>query len=222
MRSGPPSDSADPSRVDLTDIFRRAHSLKGAARAVDMPRGGGGRARAGSAVRADSRRSAVTGRPTVAAMRLNLDTIEDLVADATGAPAPPVFSIPTASGKPRRRNRSALPRTEVPGHGRDRNRRLSARRSNPDGAAFGFDASVDGGASAGRGRRRGVAADRTRHQESQTQLGRAADAGRVSRFRAKKAGNGHAMPAGNATSRVSDFDQDLKTLFRKLSALPRP
>jgi two-component system chemotaxis sensor kinase CheA len=83
-------DSPDPSGVDLTDIFRRAHSLKGAARAVDMPpvEEVAHELEALFAQILEGRRS--LDRPTIAAVRLNLDTIEDLVAGALAplAPAP--------------------------------------------------------------------------------------------------------------------------------------
>ena len=84
-------DHADRGEIDLTDVFRRAHSLKGAARAVDLP------AVEEVAHQLEALFSQVLegqqslDAPTVATVRQNLDLIEDLVADmceAAGAETP--------------------------------------------------------------------------------------------------------------------------------------
>ena len=73
-------DAAGIGNVDLADVFRRAHSLKGAARAVELP----------AVEEVAHRLEAIFSElleekksldpATVAAVRLSLDTIEDLVA----------------------------------------------------------------------------------------------------------------------------------------------
>jgi two-component system chemotaxis sensor kinase CheA len=87
-------DQAGRGEIDLTDVFRRAHSLKGAARAVDLP-----------AVEEvahqleelfsqvlEGQQSLV--EPTIATVRRNLDLIEDLVAGVLKPSAPPVGMQP--------------------------------------------------------------------------------------------------------------------------------
>jgi two-component system chemotaxis sensor kinase CheA len=88
-------DKADRNTVNLTDVFRRAHSLKGASRAVDLP----------SVEEVAHQLEALFSQvlegersldvPTVAAVRRDLDMIEDLVAavlnpqEPASAPPPP-------------------------------------------------------------------------------------------------------------------------------------
>jgi two-component system chemotaxis sensor kinase CheA len=77
------------SEIDLTDVFRRAHSLKGAARAVDLP------AVEEVAHQLETLFSQVLegqqslGEPAITTVRRNLDLIEDLVADVLKPPAAP-------------------------------------------------------------------------------------------------------------------------------------
>ena len=81
-------DSATGGPVDLTDIFRRSHSLKGAARAVDLPQV---EAVAHQLEALFSRLLAENkglDPETISAVRLNLDTIEDLVAKIEGPGVP--------------------------------------------------------------------------------------------------------------------------------------
>ncbi|MBO1904133.1 response regulator [Microvirga sp. 3-52] len=79
-------DHAGGGGVDLTDIFRRAHSLKGAARAVDLP------AVEEVAHQLEALFSQVLegqqalDDPAIAVVRQNLDLIEDLVADVLKPP----------------------------------------------------------------------------------------------------------------------------------------
>ena len=95
----------DRGEIDLTDVFRRAHSLKGAARAVDLP------AVEEVAHQLEALFSQVLegqqslDAPTVATVRQNLDLIEDLVADMSKPPepkpqAPTVPASTPASGEP--------------------------------------------------------------------------------------------------------------------------
>lgn len=79
-------DHAGGGEIDLTDVFRRAHSLKGAARAVDLP------AVEEIAHQLEALFSQVLegqqslDEPTIATVRQNLDLIEDLVADVLKPP----------------------------------------------------------------------------------------------------------------------------------------
>ncbi|MGF9758800.1 response regulator [Microvirga sp. 0TCS3.31] len=87
-------DQAGQGEIDLTDVFRRAHSLKGAARAVDMP----------SVEEVAHQLEALFSQvlegqqsldePTIATVRRNLDLIEDLVAGVLKPPASPVGMQP--------------------------------------------------------------------------------------------------------------------------------
>ena len=89
-------DHAREGGIDLTDVFRRAHSLKGASRAVDL-----------SAVEEvahqlealfsqvlDGQRS--LDDATIATVRQNLDLIEDLVADVLNAPEQQMLPAPAS------------------------------------------------------------------------------------------------------------------------------
>ncbi|MGO4388990.1 response regulator [Microvirga sp. 2YAF29] len=91
-------DNAGRGQIDLTDVFRRAHSLKGAARAVDLPavEEVAHQLEALFSQVLDGERS--LDDPTIATVRRDLDTIEDLVANvlrpqgepaAASKPAPP-------------------------------------------------------------------------------------------------------------------------------------
>ncbi|AWK85215.1 hypothetical protein DEW08_02580 [Azospirillum thermophilum] len=68
---------------DIVDIHRRAHSLKGAARAVDLPEVEAIAHRMEAAFIAVQRGAAVLDPDTVAAVRRALDAIEDVVAWST-------------------------------------------------------------------------------------------------------------------------------------------
>nr|WP_210340199.1 response regulator [Microvirga splendida] len=98
-------DHAGRGEIDLTDVFRRAHSLKGAARAVDLP----------AVEEVAHQLEAVfwqvlegeqsLDEPTIVTVRRNLDTIEDLVADllkpqASQAPVQPAPVSATAPREP--------------------------------------------------------------------------------------------------------------------------
>ena len=81
-------DHAGGGEIDLTDVFRRAHSLKGAARAVDLP------AVEEVAHQLEALFSQVLDGQqalddtAIATVRQNLDLIEDLVADVLKPPGP--------------------------------------------------------------------------------------------------------------------------------------
>jgi two-component system chemotaxis sensor kinase CheA len=93
-------DHAGGSEIDLTDVFRRAHSLKGAARAVDLP------AVEEVAHQLEALFSQVLDGqqsldvPTIATVRQNLDLIEDLVADVLRQPNRRMPSAPASEPAP--------------------------------------------------------------------------------------------------------------------------
>jgi len=88
-------DQAGRGEIDLTDVFRRAHSLKGASRAVDLP------AVEEVAHQLEALFSQVLegqqslDEPTIATVRRNLDLIEDLVAGVLKPSPSPVEAQPT-------------------------------------------------------------------------------------------------------------------------------
>jgi two-component system chemotaxis sensor kinase CheA len=93
-------DGAGSGQIDLTDVFRRAHSLKGAARAVDLP------AVEEVAHQLEALFSQVLDGQqsldgaTVAQVRQDLDLIEDLVADVLRPSQPPPQAPPLQALKP--------------------------------------------------------------------------------------------------------------------------
>jgi two-component system chemotaxis sensor kinase CheA len=93
-------DHAGQSEIDLTDVFRRAHSLKGAARAVDLP------AVEEVAHQLETLFSQVLegqrslDEPAITTVRRNLDLIEDLVADVLKPPAAPAPAPVPATREP--------------------------------------------------------------------------------------------------------------------------
>lgn len=198
--------------IDLTDVFRRAHSLKGASRAVDLP------AVEEVAHQLEALFSHVLeGRqsldgPTVATVRQNLDLIEDLVADVLRPPEVRAPSAPASTPAP------------------------------PEPEATARTADAPAPAETGAGSYLRVSADQmeelsdSMHQllaELQTDEG--VDALRQIEMEIRglrrswdhlhaqvsAAGSGAHQTRGNAsfTPRLRDFDQGLKALFRKLSAL---
>jgi two-component system, chemotaxis family, sensor kinase CheA len=89
-------DHAGGGEIDLTDVFRRTHSLKGAARAVDLP------AVEEVAHQLEALFSQVLDGqqalddPAIATVRQNLDLIEDLVADVLKPSGPQTPSAPAS------------------------------------------------------------------------------------------------------------------------------
>ena len=89
-------DHAGGGEIDLTDVFRRAHSLKGAARAVDLP------AVEEVAHQLEALFSQVLDGqqalddPAIATVRQNLDLIEDLVVDVLKPSGPQTPSAPAS------------------------------------------------------------------------------------------------------------------------------
>ena len=208
-------DHAGGGEIDLTDVFRRAHSLKGAARAVDLP------AVEEVAHQLEALFSQVLDGqqalddPAIATVRQNLDLIEDLVADVLKLPGPQTPSVPTS--KP------------------------VVLEPEPDGPKT--DASAD----TGTGSYLRVAVEQMEElSDSMHQLltGLQADEGIDDTLRqieleirglrrgwdqlhAQVNALGHAAQAQQGRNgpsiapRLRDFDQGLKALFRRLSALSR-
>ncbi len=224
-------ESAEPSDVDLTDIFRRAHSLKGAARAVDMPpvEEVAHELEALFAQILEGQRS--LDGPTIAAVRLSLDTIEDLVAGALAplAPAPsPSREPPTQPPEDRKPQATTqgnaqeppAQRADIPGSvetGTGAYLRVPADQMEQLSdsmhqlmAELQQDEAVDE-------KLRQIELDIRNLRRSWDTL-QAQVASVVSA--ARKSSAEHPAP-GHAVPRLRDFDQDLKTLFRKLSALSR-
>ncbi|MBM1171222.1 hybrid sensor histidine kinase/response regulator [Microvirga arabica] len=213
-------DQAGRGEIDLTDVFRRAHSLKGAARAVDMP----------SVEEVAHQLEALFSQvlegqqsldePTVATVRRNLDLIEDLVAGILKPSASPVEAQPA-------------PTLTTP------------RESEPSPSKADAGAPVDAGGSA----YLRVAADQmeelstSMHQlltvlqanesldddlrqveleirglrRSWDQLQEQMNASGA----AAQPGSRASRNAASFTPRLRDFDQGLKGLFRRISALTR-
>lgn len=103
-------DHAGEGGIDLTDVFRRAHSLKGASRAVDLPavEDVAHQLEALFSQVLDGQRS--LDGATIATVRQNLDLIEDLVADVLNAPEPQ--TLPAPASKPA--SREPEPKTSRP------------------------------------------------------------------------------------------------------------
>jgi two-component system chemotaxis sensor kinase CheA len=121
-------DAAETDGVDLTDVFRRAHSLKGAARAVELP----AVEEIAHQLEALFSRLVDNGqdldRRTIATVRLSLDAIEDLTAEidapsgsASSEPALQALNdllgqpTPPPSIAPLEKQGSLPPRPEPPG-----------------------------------------------------------------------------------------------------------
>jgi two-component system, chemotaxis family, sensor kinase CheA len=98
-------DNAAAGSVDLTDAFRRAHSLKGAARAVELPAVEeiAHQLEAQFSQFIDEKRD--LDAPTIATLRQNLDRIEDLVAQIDA----PINPFSAQSGEPSRDQEQSPP-----------------------------------------------------------------------------------------------------------------
>lgn len=226
-------DGADRGAIDMADVFRRAHSLKGAARAVDLP----------AVEEVAHQLEALFSRildgqqqldaSAIATVRQSLDTIEDLVAESAAPSGPRARpAAPPADTQPPSRPALAPLQTE------------EGERRVPK-------ADVPPQAETGPGAYLRVAAEQvdqlssSMHQlmaelqandalnESLRQIEAdirglrrgwdALHAQLVSRSSiGGPSGSLESGPAaGNALPRLRDFDQDLKSLFRRLSALSR-
>ncbi len=209
-------DNADRGAIDLTDVFRRAHSLKGAARAVDLP------AVEEVAHQLEALFSQVLeGRvsldgPAIATVRRNLDAIEDLAADALN---------PSESPAPKAPAQARLPSTaepEQPEGGADVGAgaylRVSAEQMEElSGSMHRLLAELQADEVIN-GALRQIELDIRGLRRSWDQL-----QAQVSAIVSAQQAPSHEQSRGRATfaPRLRDFDQGLKTLFRRLSALSR-
>ena len=200
--------------VDMHDVFRRAHSLKGAARAVDLPEVEGiahdlealfSRVLAGDLTLDES---------IAADVRVKLDTIEDLVADMAGSPA----ASPQPSIGNQRPPQSEEATTSVPAEsGSSAYLRVAAEQMEQLSGSMHqllLELQSDEALNASlrqieldvRGLRRGWDALHTQ----------------ALALAAGKHASGIAERSTAAfLPRLRDFDQDLKSLFRTLSGLAR-
>jgi two-component system chemotaxis sensor kinase CheA len=226
-------DSADRSTIDLADVFRRAHSLKGAARAVDLP----------AVEEVAHRLEALFARvqdgqqalddATAADVLKNLDAIEDLVAEALSPLGAPAGARPQGQ-KPQ-------PPAGIPA--------INSLPSEDEPGAGSIRADTGATADSGAGAYLRVAAEQMEELSgsmyqllSELQAGEALnDTLRqieidvrglrrswdmlhgqiVSSMAAREQAAGGRRSANEALPRLRDFDQDLKALFRRLSALAR-
>lgn len=81
-------DNAGSAEIDLTEVFRRAHSLKGAARAVDLPPVEEAAHEIEAVFSSILESGQSLGESAIAAVRRNLDRIEDLVAEVMRPSSP--------------------------------------------------------------------------------------------------------------------------------------
>ncbi|UVF19399.1 response regulator [Microvirga terrae] len=198
--------------IDLTDVFRRAHSLKGAARAVDLPsvEEVAHQLEALFSHVLDGQQS--LDEPTVATVRQSLDLIEDLVANvlkpeptqAVSTPAPNPASL---ASEPR------APTTDAADAGSGSYLRVSAEQMEELSdsmhqllAELQADAGIDDALRQIELEIRGL---RRSWDHLHAQVNALASPTQQSR------GGPSFLP------RLRDFDQGLKALFRRVSALSR-
>lgn len=220
-------DSADRSTIDMADVFRRAHSLKGAARAVDLPAVEEVAHRLEALfARVLDGQQALDDATTTDALA-NLDTIEDLVADAlspsgtsaTGAAAhgrkPPV--PPAAPAPPRAETSPAwTARTEAAAPAESGAgtylRVASEQMEQLSGSMYQLLAQLQASESLNEALRQIEIDVRGLRRSWDTLQGQ---------ILSTAVGPGQTEGRGSAMPRLRDFDQDLKALFRRLSALAR-
>jgi two-component system chemotaxis sensor kinase CheA len=228
-------DATDRSKIDLADVFRRAHSLKGAARAVDLP------AVEEVAHHLEALFSRVLDgqqeldEPSIAAVRLSLDTIEDLVAASSApslepsaraalqalqlGPSPDASAAPPASRKADKRgeNTTREEGAAPPEAGAGTYLRVAAEQVEQLSSSMHQLLAELQANEAMNDTLRQIEVDirgLRRHWDTlHAQITSAAPAER-------RAAGGATKATGGAP-RLRDFDQDLKALFRKLSALAR-
>lgn len=206
-------DHADRGGIDLTDVFRRAHSLKGAARAVDLPavEEVAHHLEALFSQILDGRQS--LDEPTAARVRRDLDAIEDLVAEVlrpAAAPAQPSSSPAQAPREPEAEAPPPPPAAETGAYLRvaaDQMENLSASMHQLLAelqASGGIDEVL-----------RQIEVEIRNLRRSWDGLHAQVNAG------APAVRPGSSSRTASFASRLRDFDQDLKALFRRLSALSR-
>ena len=213
-------DHAGRGEIDLTDVFRRAHSLKGAARAVDLP------SVEEVAHQLEALFSAVLegqqslDAPTIATVRRDLDTIEDLVADVLRPPAAraQVPPAPTPATAPRDPESSLSTIDSVSDGGGSSYLRVSAEQMEELSTSMHqlltvlqMNESLDDDLRQIELDTRGLRRSWDQLQEQMSALGTATQHRHHPGQRS----------AATFAPRLRDFDQSLKGLFRKVSALTR-
>lgn len=212
-------DHAGRGEIDLTDVFRRAHSLKGAARAVDLP----------AVEEVAHQLEAVfwqvlegqqsLDEPTLATVRRNLDTIEDLVADVLKPPAAraPVQSPPASATAPREPEPSPAKADAIVDPGGSY-LRVSAEQMEELSTSMHqlltvlqANESLDDDLRQIELDSRGLRRNWDHLQEQMNALGANAQHGY----------NATQRSTASFAPRLRDFDQGLKSLLRKVSALTR-
>lgn len=223
-------DSADRSMINLPDVFRRAHSLKGAARAVDLP----------AVEEVANRLESLFARlldgeqelddSIIADVRANLDTIEDLVAEwlspsapqdtnpQTSADASAVKDAPpmAEAGNPRPIKIDAAAPVEA---GSGTYLRVAAQQMEQlSGSMHQLLAELQAGEALNDTLRQIEIDVRGLRRSWDTLRGQIASSAAAG---AEPSATGGRPAADKAMPRLRDFDQDLKALFRRLSALAR-
>ncbi|QRM29284.1 response regulator [Microvirga sp. VF16] len=212
-------DHAGGGEIDLTDVFRRAHSLKGAARAVDLP------AVEEVAHQLEALFSQVLegqqslDDPTIATVRQNLDLIEDLVADVLRSSEPQ--TAPAKAPKPASTEPEPIPpkADAPPDTGTGSYLRVAAEQMEELSdsmhqllAELQADEGIDDTLRQIELEVRGL---RRSWDQVHAQINALASA--------TQQGNGstNSRHGPSFAPRLRDFDQGLKALFRRLSALSR-
>jgi two-component system chemotaxis sensor kinase CheA len=214
-------DHAGGGEIDLTDVFRRAHSLKGAARAVDLP------AVEEVAHQLEALFSQVLDgqqtldASTIATVRQNLDLIEDLVANVLKPPELQTPPAPMSKSVPLEPEPTA-PKTDAPAPadtGTGSYLRVSAEQMEELSdsmhqllAELQADEGIDDTL-------RQIELDVRGLRRSWDQLHAQINALNSSTQQSPSGTNSRNSPS--FAPRLRDFDQGLKALFRRLSALSR-
>lgn len=214
-------DHADGGGIDLTDVFRRAHSLKGAARAVDLPtvEEVAHQLEALFSQVLDGQQSLDT--PTIATVRQNLDLIEDLVADVLKSPEPQTPPVPASTSVPLDLE-PAAPKADAPAAadtGTGSYLRVSTEQMEDLSdsmhqllAELQSDEGVDDTL-------RQIELEVRGLRRSWDQLHAQINAWNPTAQ--PSPGGTHSRNSPSIAPRLRDFDQSLKALFRRLSALSR-
>ncbi|WP_230529993.1 response regulator [Microvirga roseola] len=218
-------DNAGRGTIDLTDVFRRAHSLKGAARAVDLP------AVEEAAHQLEALFSEVLegqrtlDEPTVATVRQNLDAVEDLIAGLLNPPkttptAPPAPVVPAPAPRPRTEEpEQAGARADGPEPGSSPHLRVSAEQMDElSSSMHQLLAELQADQAMGDTLRR-IELDVRRLRRSWDGLHAQMSVAGAAAQRAPVEGSARA--SASFAPRLRDFDDGLKALFRRVSALSR-
>ncbi|MET0529512.1 MAG: response regulator [Microvirga sp.] len=212
-------DNAGQGQIDLTDVFRRAHSLKGAARAVDLPavEEVAHQLEALFSQVLDGKRS--LDDPTIVTVRRDLDTIEDLVAVVLRPSAEPVAAPKPAPPQPAEKAPApAKPEPAVPAESAGTFLRVSAdQMEDLSGSMHQLLAELQAD-EAINDTLREIEFEARSLRRGWEQLYAQAT------IMASSAETGADVPVrtgASFTPRLRDFDQNLKALLRRLSNLSR-